>query len=214
MNNGEEDHEIVRQQNALYSWQKNQREEYIRQLNNERFAFLSEFTHYISNLSADDAAFLKRVIESVGDVALQAEMCGILMGYLAFSKGRTLDGKDPDAELRAMLEAEAKDAETTVSLKEMTKGDLRGAFVLPEEPEEVGVSVEHEGGVDYTRMLPNLHPDMLQYNVQNREAQDLGWVGVVCKNNQCGMNWSSLEHRMENLDCPGCIEITKWGHRR
>lgn len=227
----DDQHEVVRQQAALYNWQKKERDEYIRQQESEHEAFLAEFTHYVSDLDAERALFLKKIIQSIGDVAMQAEMVGIIMGYLVYSKGRTHNGKDPDEELRRMMEEAAKDS-TIIDKIEDTKSDMMSQILqngLGSVTLDDGTTIEadfRQPSDDESPENPYELPDykvkfnddsltMQQYKVRNRFGENGNgenvWTGVECIH--CGAMWINLEHRMEDYDCKGCQQIAKWGHK-
>jgi len=106
-------------------YQKEEREKLVAEMENRYDALVAEATYFISDLTPDQATTLRKILKQVSNTPVFViELQGILAGSLVYLHNRTVDGKDPDAEMKKILEEAAKPPLSAASAENLSYEEL------------------------------------------------------------------------------------------
>jgi hypothetical protein len=179
---------------AFIMWQHDKRAQLAAEMESEHSAFLSEFAHFLSELTIEQTRTLRTMIERSSDPHVRIELAGLTIGSQVFLQGLTVEGKDADEEWAKLQEKDELDRNNPVP-------KLQDIDPNPPEPDlEIGQPEDSE-------MLMN------EYNLEEDRTPGGKPKGFKCT--RCGKNYSTIEDRIETevrfAGCLGCQHKERWG---
>lgn len=174
---------------AFLLWQREKQQQITAEMESEHSAFLSEFTHFLSELTIEQTRTLRSMIERASDPHVRIELAGLTIGSQVFLQGLTVEGKDANEEWAKIQERDELDRDNPVP-------KLQDIEPAPPEPED-----------------PSTEDLMAQYNLEPELTPGGKSKGFKCKS--CGKNYSTVEDRIETeirfAGCLGCQHKERWG---
>ncbi|ANA86026.1 hypothetical protein BH766_gp56 [Gordonia phage Demosthenes] len=179
---------------AFLLWQREKQQQLAAEMESEHSAFLSEFAHFLSELTIEQTRTLRTMIERSSDPHVRIELAGLTIGSQVFLQGLTVEGKDANEEWAKLQERDELDRSNPVP-------KLEGIDPNPPEPDpEVGQP-------DDPSVL------MTEYNLEQDFTPGGKSKGFKCM--MCGKNYSTIEDRIETeirfAGCLGCQHKERWG---